>query len=151
MEDYFSIEWGWHGDGFRMIQAHYIYYALCFLFFFFLSFIYLFLAVLGLCCCAGRGFLSNFGAWASLCRGSSCVGAQASRACRLSSCRTGVSLPRGMWIFPRPVVKPMSPVLAGRFHGPPGKSYFYYYHYYISSTSDDQALDPRAYSNSMNT
>ena len=44
MEDYFSIEWGWHGDGFRMIQAHYNYYALCFLFFFFLVlFIYFWL------------------------------------------------------------------------------------------------------------
>ena len=34
VEDYFSMEWGWHEDGFRMIQAHYIYYALSFFLFF---------------------------------------------------------------------------------------------------------------------
>ena len=56
MEDYFSMEWGWHGDGFRMIHAHYVYYALSF-FLFFSSFIYLFLAVLGVCCCAGEATL----------------------------------------------------------------------------------------------
>ena len=53
MEDYFSMEWGWHGDGFRMIHAHYIYYALSF----FLFLVCLFLAVLGVCCRTGEAAL----------------------------------------------------------------------------------------------
>ena len=30
MEDSFPTDWGGHGDGFRMIQVHYIYCALSF-------------------------------------------------------------------------------------------------------------------------
>ena len=110
----------------------------------------LFLAALGLCCCA-RAFLQMWrvgaticcGAQASHCRGFSCcrgraLGARASvfAARRLSSCGSralerGLSscgaraqLLRGMWNLPRPGLKPVSPALAGGFltTAPPGKS-----------------------------
>ena len=41
-----------------------------------------------------------------------------------SGCSAPIQLRYGMWDFPRPGIKPMSPTLAGRFRttGPPGKS-----------------------------
>ena len=43
---------------------------------------------------------------------------------RLSSCGARAQLLRGMWDFPRPGLEPISPALAGRFltTAPPGKS-----------------------------
>ena len=34
MEDKFPIDWGQKGDGFQMIQEHYIYYALYFYYYY---------------------------------------------------------------------------------------------------------------------
>ena len=47
-----------------------------------------------------------------------------SRRMGFSSCATWAELPCGMWDFPGPRVKPLSPALAGGFltKGPPGKS-----------------------------
>ena len=93
---------------------------------------YLFLAVLGLCCCAR----------ASHCGGFSCCRAQALGArapvvvarglssCgwwalerRLSSCGAWAQLLRSMWDLPGPGLEPVSPALAGGFltTAPPGK------------------------------
>ena len=96
--------------------------------------IFLFLAALGLHCCAQAfsscgewGLFSSCGAQASGYRGFSCSGAQAlqcasSRSCgspalekRLNSCGTQACLLRGMWNLPDPGIAPMSPALAGRF------------------------------------
>ena len=106
----------------------------------FLNFIYLFLAVLGLCCCAWA--FSSCGKRASHCSGFSCcraraLGMRASvvvarglSSCglwalerRLSSCGTRAQLLRSMWDLPGPGLEPMSPALAGRFltTAPPGK------------------------------
>ena len=117
--------------------------------FFFYKFIYLFLAALGLHCCAlafsscgERGLLFVavrrlliavaslcYRAWALgmqdsvvvSCRLSSC-GSRALEG-RLSSCGTWAQLLRGMWDLPGPGLEPMSPALAGRFltTAPPGK------------------------------
>ena len=109
----------------------------------------LFLAVLGLRCCA-RSFLwlrraaatLRCGAWASHCDGFSCCRAQALGAwapvvvahglssCgswavehRLSSCGAWAQLLHGIWDLPRPGLEPMSPALAGELLTtvPPGK------------------------------
>ena len=100
-------------------------------------FIYLFLAALGLCCCAwafsscGERGYSLLQVQASHCGGFSCcrawaLGARASVvvAHGLSSCGARALLLRGMWDLPGPGIKPMSPALAGRFliTAPPGKS-----------------------------
>ena len=111
-------------------------------FFFFNKFIYLFLAALGLCCCAGFLQLWQAGATlpcsarASHCGGFSllrslgsrrasfsCCGTRALE-CRLSSCGAWAQLLRGMWDLPGPGLKPVSPALAGGFltTAPPGKS-----------------------------
>ena len=112
-------------------------------------FIYLFLATLGLRCCAWA--FSSCGEWgllfvavrglliavASRCRaralgmrasvvvahGLSSCGPQALER-RLSSCGTRAQLFRGMWDLPRPGLKPVSPALAGGFltTAPSGKS-----------------------------
>ena len=68
---------------------------------------YLFLATLGLQYCTWA--FSSCSARASLCGGFSC-GALA-------------LLPYGMWVLPRPGIKPVSPALQDRFltNGPPGK------------------------------
>ena len=113
------------------------------LFFFnrFYLFIYLFLAVLGLCCCAQAflwlqrvGRYSSWGARASHCGGlslwstgsrrtgfSSC-GLQALGR-RLNSCGSEAVLLRGMWDLPGPGLEAVSPALAGGFSttAPPGK------------------------------
>ena len=111
-------------------------------------FIYLFLAALGLRCCARafsscgergllfvavRGLLvavasrcraQALGASASVvaARGLSCCGARAVEH-RLSSCGAQASLLHGMWDLPGPGLEPVSPALAGRFLTtvPPGK------------------------------
>ena len=45
------------------------------------------------------------------------------RACGLSSCGAGAPLLRSMWDLPGSRIKPVSPVLAGKFASePPGKS-----------------------------
>ena len=111
--------------------------CVCFNFF---NVFYLFLAVLGLCCCAGFCLVS-------VSRGSSLVVvlglliAVASpdaehihllrtsvvAAPGLSSCGALASLLRGMRDLPRPGIQPMSPALAGGFFTtePPGKPWKY--------------------------
>ena len=121
-------------------------------FFFFNKFIYLFLAVLGLCRCMRAlsswqrvGATLHCGARASHCGGFSCCGAWAlgvwasvvaahrlsscglrALELRLSCCGAWASLLRGMWDLPRPGLEPVSPALAGRFlaTAPPGKPSF---------------------------
>ena len=119
------------------------------LFFFFNKFIYLFLAALGLRCCAGflqlrpAGATLRCGARASHHSAFSCCGARALGmwasivvACelsscgswdlerRLGSCGTWAQLLRGTWDLPGPGLEPVSPALAGGFltTAPPGKS-----------------------------
>ena len=83
------------------------------------NFIYLFLCVLGLCCCM-RAF--------STC-GSQVLGHS------LNGCGTGAQLLCGMWNPPGSGVEPMSPALAGRFlpTAPPGKSetHFFFFNIYL--------------------
>ena len=99
----------------------------------FILFIYLFLAVLGLRCCA-RAF-SNCGERGPLfiaVRGpltvaASLVAGHRFQTCRLSSCGSRAQLLRSMWDLPRPGLEPVSPALAGRFSttAPPGKPRFW--------------------------
>ena len=84
-------------------------------------FIYLFLGVLGLCCCAqafsSNGMwklLSRCSAWASHCGSFSCCKARALGAWTwvvvahgLSGCRTCAQLLHGMWNLPGPGIEPM--------------------------------------------
>ena len=103
------------------LYSHYYFYSL-FIY-------YLFLAVLGLRCCA-RAF-SICGEWGPLCiavRGpltiaASPVAEHRLQTRRLSSCGSRAQLLRGMWDLPRPGLEPVSPALAGRFSttAPPGK------------------------------
>ena len=91
-----------------------------------------FLAALGLhCCtqvfssCGKQGLLSSCGAQASHCNGVSCRRAGALGHADFSSCASqalkfGLSkykdlVAHGMWNFPRPGIKPMSPALAEGF------------------------------------
>ena len=102
------------------------------------NFIYLFLAVLGLCCCvvffssgSKQRLLSSY-AQAFHCGGFSCFRAWAlghtgcnscshglrscglqTLECRFSSCGTWAWLLQSMWDIPRPAIKPMSLALAG--------------------------------------
>ena len=97
-------------------------------FFFFLRFIYLFLAVLDLCCCTQAfsscckwGLLSSWG-----CTGFSLrwplLGSSGSR---LSHCGSWAQLPHGTWDLPKAGIEPVSPALAGRLSTArrPGKSH----------------------------
>ena len=111
-------------------------------------FIYLFIAVLGLCCCLGFSLVAAIGAilhcdaWASHCDNLSSGRAQALgpmgfSSCgtwtqslqswalrhRLNSCGTEAELLRGMWDLPGPGIKPVSCTLGGGFLStvPPGK------------------------------
>ena len=130
---------------FQSIQGHFNFIYLQFLKFKKFLF-YLFLAVLGLCCCP-RAF-SSCGEWgllfiavlglliavASHCcgfslrstgsrrAGFSCCGWRALE-CRLSSCGTRAYLLCSMWDLPGPGLEPLSLALAGRFltTAPPGK------------------------------
>ena len=115
---------------------------------FFVFFLFLFLAALGLRCCAWLSVAAVSGATlhccaqASHCGGFSCCRAQALGArasvvvahrlsiCgsqalerRLSSCGTRAQLLGGMWNLPGPGLEPVSPALAGGFltNAPPGK------------------------------
>ena len=117
-------------------------------FFFFFFFIYLFLAALGLHCCAQafsscgeQGLLfivvrrlliavaccgaRALGAWASVVvtHGLGSCGARALER-KLSSCGTQAFLLRGMWDLPGPGIEPVFPALAGGFltTAPPRKS-----------------------------
>ena len=100
-----------------------------FLFFFFLNFIYLFMAVLGLRFCA-RAF-SSCGkrgplfivAHRPLIIVASLVVEHRLQTRRLSSGGSRAQLLRGMWDLPRPGLEPVAPALAGRFStpAPPGK------------------------------
>ena len=100
-----------------------------FFFFFFFNFIYLFLAVLGLHCCArafsccgerGPLFIAVHG---PLTVAASFVADHRLQTRRLSSCGSRAQLLRGMWDLPRPGLEPVSPALASRFSttAPPGK------------------------------
>ena len=100
----------------------------CFLNFIYL-FIYLFMAVLGLCFCA-RAF-SSCGERGSLfiaVRGpltiaASLVAEHRLQTRRLSNCGSRAQPLCGMWDLPRSGLEPVSPALAGRFSttAPPGK------------------------------
>ena len=92
-------------------------------------FIYLFMAVLGLCFCA-RAFSSRGkrGPHLIAVRGPLTVAASLGaehrlQTRRLSNCGSRAQLLRGMWDPPRPGLEPVSPALAGRFSttAPPGK------------------------------
>ena len=93
------------------------------------KFIYLFLAALGLCCCAwafsscdewGLLFIAMHGLLIAV---ASLVAEHGLQARGLSSCGTQAQLLYGMWDLPGPGLEPISPSLAGRFliTGPPGK------------------------------
>ena len=92
-------------------------------------FIYLFLAVLGLCFCVrafsscgkrGPLFIAVHG---PLTIAASLVAEHRLQTRRLSSCGSRAQLLRGMWDLPRPGLEPVSPALAGRLPttAPPGK------------------------------
>ena len=92
-----------------------------FIYYYFLNFIYLFLAVLGLRFCA-RAFssCSKQGPLFIAVRGpltivASLVAEHRLQTRRLSNCGSRAQLLRGMWDLPRPGLKPVSPALAGRF------------------------------------
>ena len=97
-------------------------------------FIYLFLAVLGLCFCA-RAFSSCgkrgplfIAVRRPLIIAASSVAEHRLQTRRLSSCGSWAQLLRGMWDLPRPGLQPVSPALAGRFSttAPPGKPHDYF-------------------------
>ena len=92
-------------------------------------FIYLFMAVLGLCFCA-RAFSSCgkrgpllIAVCGPLTIAASLVAEHRLQTCRLSNCGSRAQLLCGMWDLPRPGLEPVSPALAGRFSttAPPGK------------------------------
>ena len=100
-----------------------------FSFFFFLIFIYLSMAALGLHFCA-RAFSScgKQGPLLIAVRGpltiaASPVAEHRLQTRRLSNCGSRAQLLRGMWDLPRPGLEPVSPALAGRLSttAPPGK------------------------------
>ena len=122
----------------------------------FLKSIYLFLAVLGLCCHTWAfssygewGLLSTCDAWASHCSGFSCWEAWALGCAGFSTWNTWAldrgsfnsygpwaSLLQSMWDLPGPGIKPVSPTLAGGFltTGPPGKSKTSFFFFFLYST-----------------
>ena len=65
---------------------------------------------------------SSCGAWASHCGGFSCFRAWTLGRSSFGSCGFWASLLH-KWNIPRPGIKPLSPMLAGRFTEPPGKSF----------------------------
>ena len=96
---------------------------------YFILFIYLFLAVLGLRFCArassscgkrGPLFIAVRG---PLTMAASLVAENRLQTRRLSSCGSWAQLLRGTWDLPRPGLEPVCPALAGRFSttAPPGK------------------------------
>ena len=109
-------------------------YDCSFSYFSFYLFIYLFLAVLGLRCCA-RAFSScgERGPLFIAVRGpltivASLVAEHRLQTRRLSSCGSRAQLLRGMWDPPRPELEPVSPASAGRLltTAPPGKPLKYF-------------------------
>ena len=128
---------------FRIFKRTFSFYSISrsvFNFFFFLDgqliepsvhilFIYLFMAVLGLCfckrafsSCGKRGplFIAVCG---PLTIAASLVAEHRLQTHRLSNCGSWAQLLRGMWDLPRPGLDPVSPALAGSFSttAPPGK------------------------------
>ena len=103
-------------------------------FFFFLSivFIYLFMAVLGLCSCArafstcGKRGPLFIAARRPLTIAASLVAEPRLQTRRPSNCGSRAQLLRGTWDLPRPGLEPVSPALAGRFSttAPPGKPWW---------------------------
>ena len=102
------------------------------MFFFYYSFYFLFMAVLGLRFCAralsscgkrGPLFIAVHG---PLTVAASLVMEHRLQMCRLSNCGSQAQLHRGMWDLPRPGLEPVSPALTGRFSttAPPGKPFF---------------------------
>ena len=96
-------------------------------------FIYLFLAVLGLCFCA-RAFSSCgkrgpllVAVHGPLTVAASLVAEHRLQTRRLSSCGSRAQSLRGMWDLPRPGLEPVSPALAGGFSttASPGKPLFF--------------------------
>ena len=101
----------------------------CLSVFFFLIFIYLFMAVLGLCfcerafsSCGKRGplFMAVHGPLTIV---ASLVAEHRLQTLRLSNCGSRAQPLHGMWDPPRPGLEPVSPALASRFLTtvPPGK------------------------------
>ena len=84
---------------------------LCFFFFFINLFIYLFLAALGLRCCA-RAFSSCVAVRGLLTAVASPVVEQRLQACGLSSCGSQAQLLHGMWDLPGPGLEPVSPCIS---------------------------------------
>ena len=119
------------------------------LFFLKYLFIYLFMAVLGLCFCA-RAF-SSCGKWGPLfiavCGprtvAASLVAEHRLQTRRLSNCGSQAQLLRSMWDLPRPGFEPMSPALAGRFSttAPPGKPLCLYSLWLLLQTVTHTAKD----------
>ena len=107
-------------------------------FFFFQNFIYLFLAVLGLCCCVDFSCREGGYSLVAVCGFLTAVvslaerrpqGVQALVATHgLSSWSTRAQLLHGMWDLGRPGIKPVSPAVAGRFFTtePPEKPCIYF-------------------------
>ena len=98
-------------------------------FFFFLIYLFLFMAVLGLhfrarafSSCGKQGPLF-IAMRRPLTLAASLVAEHRLQTRRLSNCGSRASLLRGMWDLPRPGLEPVSPALAGRFSttAPPGK------------------------------
>ena len=112
------------------VGSHYAHFLERFWFFFFINlFIYLFLAVLGLRCCArafsscgkrGPLFIVVHGPLTIM---ASLVAEHRLQTHRLSNCGSRAQLLHGMWDLPRPGLEPVSPALAGGFSttAPPGK------------------------------
>ena len=111
---------------FQMLTMHRLNFTV---FFFFLIFIYLFMAVLGLRFCA-RAFSSCrergpllIAVREPLTSVAFLVAEHRLQTRRLSNCGSRAQLLRGMWDLLRPGLEPVSPALAGRFSttAPPGK------------------------------
>ena len=125
--------WTWVAISFSK-QSLYWYFILFYFFNFLKIFIYLFMAVLGLCFCA-RAF-SSCGKWGPLFTAvcgpliitASLVAEHRLQTHRLSNCGSRAQLLRGTWDLPRPGLEPVSRALAGRFSttAPPGKPYWHF-------------------------
>ena len=98
----------------------------------FIYFIYLFLAVLGLCCCAralpsrgerGPPLVAVRGPLTAAVGSPPPAAEHRLQTRRLSSCGSWAQPLRGMWDLPRPGLEPVSPALACGFSttAPPGK------------------------------
>ena len=99
-------------------------------------YLFIFLAVLGLCFCARASFsCGKRGPLFIAVRGpltiaASLVAEHRLQMRRLSSCGSRAQLLRSMWDLPRPGLEPVSPALAGRFSttAPPGKPCMYVFY-----------------------